>query len=159
MKSRRITVVGALLCLGLVSSGAAWGAQSPAKQLDERFLEAFNANDLEGILGCYADDAVIYPPGEFIARGRDAIRKSWGDFLGAFHLSNGRISDATYLDMGARSVGWGIVEFTMTPASGGEPLPMRARFTSVSAKRGDRWVFISDHASVPMVEPDGGRKR
>src|SRR5262249_59450635 len=73
MKSRRITVVGALLCLGLVSSGAAWGAQSPAKQLDERFLEAFNANDLEGILGCYADDAVIYPPGEFIARGRDAI--------------------------------------------------------------------------------------
>jgi len=148
----RSLCVARLMCLGLLMSNSAWAGESPAKALDARFLKAFNANDLDAIVACYADDAVIYPPGEFIARGRDAVRRSWQDFLSHNHLSNAKISDATYVDMGKTSVGWGIVEFTMTPA-GGTPTPVRARFTSVSEARGGRWVFTSDHASVPMSEP------
>ena len=85
-----------------------------------------------------------------MARGKDAIRESFGDFLTRFRISDARITGEHYLDLESTSVGWGIVEFTATPNAGGEPVKMRARFTSVSARRGDHWVFISDHASLPM---------
>jgi uncharacterized protein (TIGR02246 family) len=151
--SRFPSIAIQLLSLGLVILvGTAGAAESPAKVLDDRFLKALNANDVKAIVACYADDAVIYPPDTFMARGKDAIRLSWEKFLGQFRISQARISDVRYLDMGARSVGWGIVEFMMTPSAGGDALPMKARFTSVYEKRDGRWVFISDHASLPMAE-------
>jgi uncharacterized protein (TIGR02246 family) len=139
------TLMGLLLVAGVARAG-----DSPAKALDDRFLKAFNANDIEAIVACYADDAVIYPPDSFIAKGKDAIRQSFQGMLNQFKISKATISDATYLDMGDRSVGWGIVEFTMTPSAGGEAKAMKGRFTTVSEKRNGRWVFISDHASLPM---------
>jgi uncharacterized protein (TIGR02246 family) len=152
------SVVIHLLCFGLaIPATAAWAATTPAKALDERFLRAFNANDLEGIVSCYAEDAVIFPPDVFMARGKDAIRRSWEEFLGQFKISQARISDASYLDMGSRSVGWGIVEFTMMPVAGGEAKAMRARFTTVYEKRAGRWVFISDHASFPLAPSEPGK--
>lgn len=147
-----------LLGLGLLIAAAAGAAESPAKALDERFLRAFNANDLEAILACYADDAVIYPPDSFMARGRDEIRRSWQEFLRQFRISHAKISDASYLDSGSESVGWGIVEFTMTPSAGGESVPVKARFTSVAAMRSGRWVYIADHASVPMPPASAERR-
>ena len=129
------------------------GFESPGKTLDSRFLKAFNANDLDAIVACYADDAVIYPPDTFMAKGKDAIRRSFQGFLSQFKISQATISDATYLDMKDRCVGWGVVEFIMTPSAGGEAMPMRGRFTSVSEKRDGRWVFTSDHASLPMAPP------
>ena len=105
--SRSLSKALHLLCLGFVLSvGAASAAEYPAKALDERFLKAFNANDLEAILACYADDAVIYPPDAFIARGKDAIRRNWQEFLGQFRLSNAKISDARYLDLVTRGLLW-----------------------------------------------------
>ena len=148
---RFLSMIVAIASLGFtMSAGAAWAGESPAKALDSRFLKAFNANDLEAIVACYADDAVIYPPDTFMAKGKEAIRGSFREFLNQFKISNATISDATYLDMGDRSVGWGIVEFTMTPSAGGEAMPKKGRFTSVSEKRNGKWVFISDHASLPM---------
>src|SRR5262245_61704992 len=148
----RFSSVMGLVSLALGTLAAAMcAAESPARARDNGFLKAFNANDVAAIVACYADDAVIYPPDGFMARGEEEIRRSWEEFLGQFRISQARISDASYLDMGKRSVGWGIVEFTMTPATGGEAVPMRARFTSVYEKRADRWVFIADHASVPMA--------
>jgi uncharacterized protein (TIGR02246 family) len=139
-----------LLVAILLWTGPAWARESPGQVLDQRFLAAFNANDLESILACYADDAVIYPPGEFMARGKDEMRESWRKFLAEFRISNARIHDARYVDMGSTCVGWGICEFDATPTAGGEAKPFKARFTSVSEKRQGKWVFISDHASVPM---------
>jgi uncharacterized protein (TIGR02246 family) len=138
-----------VMSLVLVAAAARAG-DSPAKALDDRFLKAFNANDVEAIVACYADDAVIYPPDSFQAKGKDAIRQSFQGMLNEFKVSKATISDATYLDTGDRCVGWGTVEFTMTPVAGGEPMAMKGRFTSVSEKRNGRWVFISDHASLPM---------
>jgi uncharacterized protein (TIGR02246 family) len=156
--SRSPSMAVSLLSLGIVLwAGTAWAAVTPAKALDDRFLKAFNANDVEAIVACYADDAVIYPPDTFMARGKPAIRQSWQEFLSQFRISQARISDASYLDMGTRSVGWGVVEFTMTPTAGGEPMPMKARFTSVYEKRAGRWVFVSDHASLPMSAPNEGK--
>lgn len=34
-------------------------------------------------------------------------------------------------------------------------MEMRARYSDVKAKRDDKWVYIFDHASVPLPPPSG----
>lgn len=148
----RMTIAIASLGLAL-SAGIACAGESPGKTLDNRFLKAFNANDAAAIAACYAEDAVIYPPDTFMAKGKDAIRQNFQGFLNQFKVSQATISDATYLDMKDRCVGWGIVELTATPIAGGEATHMKARFTSISEKRDGQWVYICDHASMPMGPP------
>jgi ketosteroid isomerase-like protein len=40
-----------------------------------------------------------------------------------------------------------------TPQENGEPAVLNGRVTDIIAKRGGRWVYILDHASVPFVPP------
>jgi uncharacterized protein (TIGR02246 family) len=134
-------------------SVAAHAGDSPTKKLDDQFLKAFNAGDIDGLVALYADDAVIYPPDAFMVKGKDAIRANWKSFYAQFKVSNATITDAKYIDMDDKSVGWGIVEATMTPVAGGAQMPMKARFTSISEKRDGKWLYIVDHASMPMGPP------
>jgi uncharacterized protein (TIGR02246 family) len=138
---------------GLLLSATAQAGDSAVKKLDDQFLKAFNANDVDALVAFYAEDAVIYPPDEFMARGRDAIRENWKGFLGQYKVSDATISDAKYLEEDNTSVGWGIVEFTMTPLAGGAPMTIKSRFTSVAQKRDGKWLYIVDHASLPMAPP------
>ncbi len=59
---------------------------SPAEVLVERYLARHGANDLEGVVALFDDDATLEDPvGAPILRGRAAIR----DFYRATHARNG----------------------------------------------------------------------
>lgn len=52
------------------------GNDTAARELAERFLEAWNSQDVEAVLACYTEDAVYWDPntrGE--VRGREAMRR------------------------------------------------------------------------------------
>ena len=43
----------------------------------------------------------------------------------------------------------------LVPMGEGEPMEILGRYTDVKAKRDGKWVFILDHASVPLQAPPG----
>ena len=50
---------------------------------DERWIEAFNAGDLESLVSLYDPEAIVMPPGRAELRGRGEIRAWLAEFFAA----------------------------------------------------------------------------
>jgi uncharacterized protein (TIGR02246 family) len=133
-----------LLALAVPVAAAEHGAQ----MVDEAWVKAMKANDLEAAVALYAPDAVAYfPDGDF--KGKDAIRKSWTDFLATFTVKD-CTSQGSYETIGDTSLGHGYWTLTVVPKAGGEPIPMKGRASVITKKIGGKWLYVVDHASVPL---------
>lgn len=55
--------------------------ESAIRQLDAQWSSTASANDLEGTVSYYSDDAVLLPPNAPIANGKPAIRAVWAGLL------------------------------------------------------------------------------
>jgi uncharacterized protein (TIGR02246 family) len=138
------------ICL-LALAAPVMAAEHGAQLVDQGWVKAMKANDLEATVALYAPDAVAYyPDGEY--KGKDAIRKSWIDFLAAFTVKDAT-SEATYETTGDTSLGWGHWSLTAVPKAGGAPVVMKGRATVVVKKIGGQWLYVVDHASVPLPPP------
>jgi uncharacterized protein (TIGR02246 family) len=135
---------------GSGAPAAVQGDETALKAVDESFVQAFNKKDVDGVLACYADDAVVMDPGPgMMARGKDEIRKSYTALFGtpagmALHLD-----DAHYRAVGSLGYGYGLWTITMKDPEG-KVTEMKGRACDVFEKRGGKWVIIVDHASVPI---------
>ena len=148
MKRFQIAIVVALaVCAPAIA------ADHGIKTVDDAWLKATNANDLEGIVACYADNAVMYPPDGMEAKGKEAIRENYRALLEAFTIREARFLSATHETRGDISTGWGRFRLVLVPKAGGEPMTMEGRFTAVAQRKGNRWSYIVDHASVPLPPP------
>lgn len=68
------------------------------------FLDAFNRNDLDAVMGYFAEDAVYEELHGRVNRGRDAIRKAFeGQFSGKFGQIQ-FLEDDTFIDAEAGKV-------------------------------------------------------
>jgi uncharacterized protein (TIGR02246 family) len=147
-----MNVLRKAMCLGLLGVAVpVMAGEHGAQIVDQAWAKAANANDLAATVALYAPDAVAYfPDGDF--KGKEAIRKSWTDFYGMFTVKDVRV-DATYETTGDTSVGWGTWSFTAVPKAGGAPIPMKGRATVVAKKIDGKWLYVVDHASVPLPPP------
>jgi uncharacterized protein (TIGR02246 family) len=59
-------------------------AHSP-EEVHRLFAKAFNAGDVEALVGLYEPEAVLVPQAGARATGRDAIRRALAGFLSAFN--------------------------------------------------------------------------
>jgi ketosteroid isomerase-like protein len=141
-----------LMGLGLLAVAVpAMGAEHGAQMVDQAWVQAMKANDLEATVALYAPDAVAYfPDGDF--EGEQAIRKSWSDFLAMFTVKDAS-AEGTYETTGDTSLGWGHWSLTLVPKAGGDPIQMKGRATVVVKKIGGKWLYVVDHASVPLPPP------
>jgi len=64
-------VLGGLLAAGLLSAAPAY-AQDGAKGVDEAWIGAVKAGNVDAVVALYAPDAVLYPPDALEARGTAA---------------------------------------------------------------------------------------
>ena len=147
-----MNVLRKLMGLGLLAVAVpAAAGQHAAQEVDQAWVKAMKANDLEATMALYAPDAVAYfPDGDF--KGKEAIRKSWTDFFAAFTVKDAT-SEGTYDTTGDTSLGWGFWTLTVVPKAGGDPIPMKGRATVVVKKIGGKWLYTVDHASVPLPPP------
>ena len=144
--SGRLVALLATLALS-VPCTAADPAPSGVKSVDEAWVKAMKANDLEAVLRCYAKDAVLWLPAAAEANGEQAIRASYEGFFGVNTVTDVTLTATHYTSSGSLSAGWGRFSLSMKPKAGGEPVVMNGRFTAVAAKKGGRWVYVADHAS------------
>ena len=153
----RRMILPVLACvLGLAAARAA--AEDGAKQVDTAWLKAIKANDLNGLVACYAPDAVLWLPDAPEAKGEKAIRAAYAGLLGANTVVDASISNAVYNTAGHDTAGeistsWGNFTLVLKPKAGGANVVMKGRFLSASKPEGGRWRYIADHASVEPPPP------
>jgi ketosteroid isomerase-like protein len=47
----------------------------------------------------------------------------------------------------------GTFSMTVTPKGGGAAQTMEGRYSSVAVRKGGKWMYVSDHASLPLPAP------
>ncbi len=150
---QRVTValLSLILCAALPSAPAA--AAEGAEAVDDAWLAAATANDVEALTACYAEDAVLWAPGAPEAVGLEAIRATWGGMLEANTITGAAFTDTHYEMVGETSLGYGNFKLTMQPKGGGDPIVMKGRYSVVAKKQDGRWVYVMDHASAHPPPP------
>ncbi|HET6247917.1 MAG TPA: DUF4440 domain-containing protein [Tepidisphaeraceae bacterium] len=141
----------------LLLSQAALAGDTPeqmiagAKELDQRFCQAWSKGDLDGIMAAYwnSPDLVVYPADEMEQHGWAAVKESYKPFVADTHGAKLEMIDPHYMVAGDMVIGWGRWKLTL-PGPDGKSVEVPGRYTSVMAKKDGKWVYIIDHPSVPM---------
>ena len=115
-----------------------------AQQLHSTFEEAFNRQDLDGLVAMYEPDAVMVQPDGSLAIGLDAIRQH---FLGVL-ATNGRMTVHTRYAVEAADLALMSLKWTLT---GGDET-MSAVTAEVARRQPDGgWLYVLDH---PFANPE-----
>ena len=122
-----------------------------AMALDARFEEAFNKEDIDGLVACYWDDpeVVSMTPAQMIVKGTDAIREDFQSFLEGTNVKKFKLRKPQYRVLGDAVLGWGKFRLTTIPSLGPE-VTLDGRYLQIVEKKDGKWVYVLDHASVPM---------
>jgi len=138
--------------LMLALSPAASAFDSP-EALQAGFLAALRAGDVDGIAACYTEDAANFTPDTMVGYGPQSARDSWGGMLEHYRVVSVELSDQHMVQSGDLAAAWGLFKMTLEPRDGGDPVVMEGRYSDVSRPIGGRWLYIADHASVPLPPP------
>jgi ketosteroid isomerase-like protein len=146
--------------LFVLITGCAEAPPDPAKmvaaadELDQKFFDAYSSKDLETIKELYwnSPDVVSHPPGEMEVRGYDAVIESFRKDFDRGMDSKLELLEHTNRAEGSVVIGTGLWRFTLNMPEG-EPLVIEGRYLDVKAERDGKWVYIADHASVPLPPP------
>ena len=139
-------------CLVLLMLLPAWNlgfANDSPQALQEAFMTAMRANDVDGLAACYTADATNFPLDSMSGIGPESVRASWGGFFGAFRIIDANLSDDQLIVLGDTAIAWGLFNITAVPVEGGEPVDMQGRYTDVAKNIDGTWLYVMDHASVP----------
>ncbi len=150
MKLTRVLLLPGLLIASVALAAPTTPADGPGS-VDAAWAKAFKANDLEAVVACYAPDGVAWVPDSPQAKGTQAIRESFRVFFAENTVQDISISEMHHDSVANRSVSWGTYSMTIVPKATGKPVTATGRFTEVTEKRGGKWVYVVDHASMdPM---------
>jgi ketosteroid isomerase-like protein len=110
---------------------------------DEYWAKAYNAADLESLMGFYDPQAIIYPPGAPPTRGRAAIRAYFAKDIPeskkkgyAFSINPGVAGGVS------GPMGWASGTYTVRDGAG--RMVDRGWFFSVSRYVNGRWLYVRD---------------
>jgi ketosteroid isomerase-like protein len=124
------------------------------KALEERYMKAVGAKDLNGIMAAYVPDNGLFvfdvvPPRQYV--GAEAYRKDWEETLG---MVPGPV-DAGMSDLDVTATGgdlaWShsIQHFSGT-LKDGKKLDMNVRVTDGYKKINGQWLIALEHVSLPV---------
>jgi uncharacterized protein (TIGR02246 family) len=149
------------VAVSIMAFGASARADAGAdiRALEERFVAAFKARDVDAIMKAYAPDQTlvvfdVVPPRQYV--GAAAYRKDWQTFLDSFE---GPITvELTDLDVAAdRNLAYShSIQRVAGTDKQGKKLDLTVRVTDVYKKSRGRWLVIHEHVSVP-VDLDAGK--
>lgn len=137
------------LILFLTISPVASAFDSP-KALQDGFMAALRANDIEGLVMCYTADATNFAIDSMSGTGSESVRASWGGFFEAFNVTAAELSDKHLEVSGDLAAAWGLFTITAVPAGGGDAVVIKGRYMDVAKNFDGRWLYIADHTSVPV---------
>jgi hypothetical protein len=91
------------------------------------------------------------PAGREVAQGWSEVREGFQGMIRTMPGAKLTLQKSENRVEGDVVVGWG--EWTLTlPSGGGGPATMQGRYLDIKGVRNGKWVYLYDHASVPMPE-------
>jgi uncharacterized protein (TIGR02246 family) len=124
-----------------------------AKTLDQAWIKGVKAGDADAMSKLYATDATLYMPDEMEAKGREAIKASFTKLLEANTVPEMTLTYDHFYSSGNLSITSGRFSMTVAPKAGGAPQTMEGRFSSFAMRKGGKWMYVVDHASMPLPPP------
>ena len=154
-----IRVICVVLSMMAFGGSARADAGADIKALEERFVAAFKAKDVDAIMKAYAPGQTlvvfdVVPPRQYV--GAAAYRKDWQTF---FNSLEGPITvELSDLEVGAdRNLAYShSIQRVAGTDKQGKKLDLTVRVTDVYKKARGRWLIIHEHVSVP-VDLDTGK--
>jgi uncharacterized protein (TIGR02246 family) len=134
---RRI-VLALVFLAGLIAPAFAQRAEIEA--VNAKWVESFNKGDFAGIALLYTDDAIAFPPGSAMVKGRAAIGEMWKSM--AEQVSDPKITTLDVKPLGpfaAREIG----TFSLK-AKGPTPQEVTGKYVVVWEKVGEDWKLAAD---------------
>lgn len=134
------------------------------KALEERFVAAVNAKDIDAIMSVYIPDESLLvfdlaPPRQYV--GAAAYRKNWEDFIGTMSGVKFEVTDFDVTANGELAYAHSIHHFSATDNEGQE-VAFTVRVSDVYRKIEGQWLVVHEHVSVPIDlatgEPDMSSK-
>ena len=142
-----------------LSPSANADARADIKALEDRFIAAFKAKDIDAIMRVYVPDQTLFvfdivPPRQYV--GAAAYRKDWQEFLDNF---DGPITvELSELAIASdRSLAYGhSIQRVVGTDKQGKKIDLTVRVTDVYKKIKGNWLVVHEHVSVP-VDLDTGK--
>ena len=134
--------------------------EATVREIDEAIdeaAEAFEQRDMARFLNLFAPDRDVVMYGT----GKDEKAVGRGEIGRTFERAWSQ-SDAAHFDLGWRSissagpVAWVSADATLHAQIEGRELVEDLRFTMVFEKRGDRWLIVQSHDSLPAAGQEEG---
>ena len=129
-------------------------ANESAEALQDAFMAALRANDVQALADCYTSDAVNFPVGSLIGAGPESVTESWGGFFAAYEVVDASLSEQHLEVHGDTAIAWGLFTIIAEPTEGGEPVEMKGRYMDVARNVDGAWLYVADHASMPLPAPE-----
>ncbi|SRR6266851_6299396 len=160
MNRSKALLAGFALLAMLALGKPAWAdARAEIQALEDRFIAAVKAKDVDAIMKVYVPDQTLFvfdvvPPRQYV--GAAAYRKDWQQFLGIFPGPiTFEVSDFTVVSDHNLAYGHSIQRVAGTDKAG-KAIDLTARVTDVYKKIKGQWLVIHEHVSVP-VDLDTGK--
>lgn len=144
-----LCVLSSLVCFSSLS----FANESP-QALQEAFMTALKANDVQGLADCYTSDAVNFPVGSLIGTGPESVVESWGGFFAGHTIVDASLSEEHLETHGDTAIAWGLFTIMAEPVEGGEAVEMKGRYMDVARNIDGSWLYVADHASMPLPAPE-----
>jgi uncharacterized protein (TIGR02246 family) len=159
LRSLLAVTIGASVLLLWFSPAAKADAQSDITALENQFIAAFKAKDVDAIMKVYVPDQSlvvfdVIPPRQYV--GAAAYRKDWQGFLDS--LSGPITIELTDLAVASdHNLAYGhSIQHVVGTDKQGKKLDLTVRVTDVYKKIKGHWLIIHEHVSVP-VDLDTGK--
>jgi uncharacterized protein (TIGR02246 family) len=112
------------------------------EQAGVRFAEAYGRGDAKAVAAFYTEDAIAFPPGAAMVKGRQAIQQMWQETMD----SGVKSLSFTVIDVGASGElahETGTALMNVQPA-GKEPTTASVKYVVVWKKQGNDWKLQRD---------------
>jgi uncharacterized protein (TIGR02246 family) len=152
----RVGIVVVMVLTGVVAPTLArqmGGTSEGVAALDQIWLKAVKAGDVDGLVALYAPEAVLYTPDAMELRGTAAIRQHYVDMMKMIAVKDMKITSSQYHTAGDISVGWFRWTMVAVPTDSPDPITIEGRATAIARKIDGKWLYINDHASIPAPAP------
>ena len=124
-------VVGACL----FTTGALAQSVQEMQKMANEWQAAFNKGDTATVANFYKDDAVVFPPGGDMVKGKQAIQSFWTEAAKGIQIVNFKVTDVRSLGPdAAREEG-----YMTAKTKGDSPQEMLGKYVVVWEKVGGKW--------------------
>jgi uncharacterized protein (TIGR02246 family) len=127
--------------------------ESAVRDADAQWAKTAGANDLDGTVSYYTDDASLLPPNAPIATGKQAIRAVWAALLTPDATVSWQVTKAEVARSGELAYVMGVYQITPKDPQG-KSMADRGKLVEVWKKQADgKWKTVADIFNSDLAAP------